>query len=393
VIWTEEELSFVRERARTWDIYYSESLWGSGLYQILEPLLDSFNDDGGVPKQIGTHTESLPETTATVLLSLSRMRLIGYPMRNKIHEYLWSTHSLVKAGLESAEDAEGTLHCWSDHSRNVWTTTLCLWALMGTAYDGKYSPLMSPSIGWLIEQQRPEGGWGFDKLENNPSSVFLTAACIYTLHLSQYLRPEREGVELPGRVSSAVARGMKWLQERQDPRTGLWTDEHGNGEPTASSMALWALRLSHEESARRSLKRGLESLLRELRKTRCGKSMDIANGTLPDSREPIALQGYTPAIPLALLQLGVDPHSPVVMGPLQFLRSSRQSTGWDFPVIGESGNARYLKSVPYVGTGEPLTFTTALALQTGHAWHRRLTRTAVEREIDGSTSRRRWTRV
>jgi hypothetical protein len=373
IVWSDEQYAYVRRQAALWDSFNSQQFFGVGLYQIVKPLLDSFNPDYGVPKQIETPSESLPETTATVLLALHRMHLLRGDMRELIQEYLWSAHHAVAAGLTGGVERFPDAQCWSAGTRNVWTTAACLWALIGTGYSGSREALYPGAARWLANEQNDDGSWGFSRDLSNPPSVFLTAVCLYTLRLARAARADL-GHDADESCQLAVSDGLEYLRRARNRSTGLWHLPSGELEPTSSVMALWALSSGGLDADRSVITSGVKSLSRRVGTKRCGATLEIATGTLPDSREAIALQGYTPALPLALLQMGVDPRHALITTPLNFLRTTRLPAGWDFPIIGSSQKGRYLKSVPYVGTGEPLTFTTALAMQTVHAWHRRMMR-------------------
>lgn len=375
-MWSQEQLEYVRSSAQDWDRYYSESFWGTGLFEVARPLLMSFNPDHGVPKQIAVPSESLPETTATVLLALHRMGLLRADMRESIQAYLWSTHYAVAAGLGN-EGAYPEAQCWSSATRNVWTSAACLWALLATGYRGPHEERYEPAARWLANQQNDDGSWSFSHDDANPSSVFLTAVATYSLHLAETELRQQRPHGWGNDIRLTITTGLDYLRRSQRQRTGLWHLPSGEPEPTGSAMALWALRRCGGSGVGSLVASGLRGLSKHIKSGHCGASCEIAAGTLPDSREPIALQGYTPAIALALLQLGLDPSHRLITDPLRFLRLTRQPLGWDFPMLGQGQPGRYLKSVPYVGTGEPLTFTTALALQTVHAWHRRLVRATI----------------
>ncbi|MFJ3897567.1 hypothetical protein [Streptomyces sp. NPDC090083] len=379
-IWNDHDLAFVRERARNWDVHYSELFWGARLYDLVEPLLASFNPDCGVPKQIGIASESLPETTATVLLALHRVGLLNQTMRERIHGYLWSTHYAIATGTVG-DSKYPENECWSSTSRNVWATATCLWALIATGYRGSHEGRYAAAFRWLIDAQDEDGAWGFSRDARNPPSVFLTAVCAYTLRLAAEFVGAGPNKSDQALIWPAVEAATKYLKRTRHRRSGLWHTSAGEPEPTSTAMALWAIRWCGTNDVGDLLGNGVRALSRAVGTALCGPSLEIAVGTLPDSREAITLQGYTPALPLALLQLDVDPFHRLIVGPLTFLRTSRQPNGWEFPVIGNERQGRYIKAVPYVGTGEPLTFTTALALQTVHAWHRRTIRWNIEQRL------------
>jgi hypothetical protein len=97
-----------------------------------------------VPKQIDTPSESLPETTSTVLVSLYRLEFLRDDMVSSVQGYLWSAHYAFgkhrQGDAHANERREGTTApedaCWSIGTRNVWITSLCLWVLVATRYRG-----------------------------------------------------------------------------------------------------------------------------------------------------------------------------------------------------------------------------------------------------------------
>lgn len=390
------QMKYIQRRCQIRDRLYTKEFWGVEIYAILEPLLISFNSDWGVPKQTSPalRAESLPETTATVGLALYRLGLLDQEARQQIQAYLWSTHaylaefSIRDGDVPLSEQSLGEVDldqaCWSSEGRNVWTTGLALWTLTATQYRGPYTILYEPAINWLIEQQDSSGGWGFAQSSDNPPSIFMTATTLYTLRLCENLLELSEYVR--GRIVEAVSRALAYLRGTRNLQFQLWPsmEDPQQPEPTASAMALWALYHCGEQGDLACFDLALNALRSELANNESWMSYVIAKGEIPDSGQVLALQGYTPAIPLALLSIGLSPLDPMVVKPLGFLQRTRQPDGWDFPVFSLTPG-RDIRSLYYVGTGESLTFTTALVIQMVEMWHRTLLQSGLAAWRNGAT--------
>lgn len=383
-----DQLQFAERQCHIRDRLYTKHFWGSNFYQVLEPLLKSFKADWGVPKQIDIRAESLPETTATVGLMLYRLGLIDPSAMNCIQNYLWSTHYYLASLLKSKQLNEIDQQeldrmnrdeaCWSMEGRNTWTTAICIWTLVASQYNGPFTSLYIPALNWLLLQQNGDGSWGFVRDSENPPSIFLTAIISFTLNLCLYKLSFLEN-EQRQKLQVSIDRSLEYLRRCRDSRTKLWSTQENQREmePTASTMALWALHHCGQSNDWTMIEEGVSGIKRLFTSNGSWYSYGIATGKIPDSGLSMALQGYTPALPLALMQLGVKPSDPVIVNAIEFIRENKQESGWDFPVFSRTPG-RYVKSLYYVGTGEALTFTTALAIQTVEVWHKRLLTAGLE---------------
>lgn len=386
---TDTHLQLIQDRCATRDRLYTRRFWETDFYHILEPLLHSFNSDWGVPKQIDILSESLPETTATVGLMLYRLRLINQVILRHIQDYLWSTHYYLSTVLKSKQLYEINTTdidrmsldeaCWSTEGRNVWTTAICIWTLVASEYNGPLTFLYTSALNWLLLQQNESGSWGFTRDPGNPSSIFLTAITAYTLRLCLQKLSSLSN-DQKQKLQKSINDALNFIRRSRNTRTNLWpTHEHvKESEPTASTMALWTLHFCGTSAEREVIDRGVTALRHLLASDDCWHTYEIATGKIPDSGLSMELQGYTPALPLALLQIGVSPDDTMIMRPVEFLRKNKQASGWDFPIFSRIPG-RYVKSLYYVGTGEALTFTTALVIQMVEVWHKRLLMNSLSR--------------
>ncbi len=250
--------------------------------------------------------------------------------------------------------------------------TVCIWTLVASQYNGPFTSIYMPALNWLLLQQNADGSWGFVRDPENPPSIFLTAITGYTLNLCLYKLPFLE-YEQKQKLQVSIDRLLEYLRRNRNAHTKLWPtqENYREMEPTASTMALWTLRHCGLLSDWAMIKEGVAGIKHLFASKGCWYSYGIATGKIPDSGLSMVLQGYTPALPLALMQLGVKPDDPVIVKAIEFIHRSKQESGWDFPVFSRTPGL-YVKSLYYVGTGEALTFTTALAIQMVEFWHKRL---------------------
>ena len=116
----------------------------------------------------------------------------------------------------------------------------------------------------------------------------------------------------------------------------------------------------------------------------------IVHDELPEKGSVKTLQGYTPAIALTLMQIGVSPTDTMVLKAIGILAREKRADGWPFGTTGPTSFPMAAhaskRGLYYVGSGEALTFTTALALWTIEVWHAKLLRARMKPFVDGEVS-------
>ena len=186
-----KSLHLIQDKCLLRDRMYSKDFFrGESYFTVLEPLLDCILASGGVPKGTNDREHPLPETTATCLLALYRMRLIDNDTVSLMQHYLLSTNIEV-AGLIQSQRADHYIPDWeacawsANEGANVWSTANALWALIVSQYRGQYYPSVLASVLWLTRQQAVDGGWPFVNQKHSQSNVFLTSTVLYVLNLAQ----------------------------------------------------------------------------------------------------------------------------------------------------------------------------------------------------------------
>lgn len=386
---SDKSLRLIQEKCRLRDHLYSKDFYNDvSLFTVLEPLLDCILKGGGVPKGTIDRDQPLPETTATCLLALYRMKFIDNDTLKSMQSYLLSTNIEIFSLMQSKQIVSGSYtpnwqECaWSaTEGANVWSTSNALWALLATRYRGTYYPSVLASVLWLARQQEIDGGWSIARSERNSSNVFLTSTVIYVLNIAQNIHNYSTAEKRE--IRKSIEEGISFLLSKRCNGKDYWaynpSDPNDKSiEPTTTSTALWALHSCLGKGAESTVKRGVAYLRQNLRGKPMWDDKVIIHGEIPSNGSIKTLQGYTPAIALTLMQIGVSPTDPMILKTINQLAQDRRSDGWPFgttsPVNPPMAAHARKRGLYYVGSGEALTFTTALAIWTIEVWHARLLR-------------------
>ncbi len=406
ILATNVDLADIKHLCRLRDERYTTTFYGEPFFKIISPIIDSILQNGGIPCFIGEGANPLPESTATCLLALYRLRIINEQTVQQIQNYLLGTNTELARILSSYHDSFdpnviSIEDCaWNvSEGRNVWSTSQVLWALIATRYDGIYKPILLASVRWLLKQQYPEGGWAFVAERKNKPNVFVTSLTLYTLKLSLRL-PEWKEVERR-EIQEAIVKGCDYLIKSRSPGRSYWTSDLSSNdtsiEPTSTAMALWALHhcSPKQPGIRDIITDGVMALKRDLGKKDVWDSQIIVDGYISETGKQKTLYGFTPSLPLILLQLGVSPTDEAIIKPINLLLKIKRTTGWEFfstKKQPKSASGYYDPRVHYVGSGDTMTFTTALAIWTIEEWHKQLLRHSVGAQIGNIQSKLTETR-
>ena len=366
------------------DNKYTTRFYGQPLYDIVKPIIDSILPSGGIPCFVNEGKNPSPESTATCLLALSRLKLIDHQTVSFIQEYLFSTNSEVarlnEKGAKDYSDIKPDCCAWSEvDGKNVWSTSQVLWALLATGYNKKYQPVILGAIEWLISQQYTNGGWAFLSVKENIPNIYISCMALYALKLSLH---EKWSDQTQRLINDSLLKGCQFIIESKVPKKPYWNclQEVNNNveiEPTTTAMAIWALKFCapKQYDVEDIVIQGIKALRKDQEKKNVWDNKITVDGYSPETKQQKVLQGYTPSIAFILLRLGVDPLDQLVLKSLNVIINSRCAEGWDFYSTSTQPKTAtgYLNpKVHYVGSGETMTFTTALSLWTVEEWHKRL---------------------
>lgn len=336
------------------DFYLSKQFFSTKYENIADPLIKSFIPKKGIPLNLKKPRDYYSSTTSTTLLSLHHMRLLSEELRNSFHETLFwlrdnTENTITKPKLE--EDK----YAWDvSESANVWCTSLALWSLLETNYDGEKNDELIQTSLWLVDQQRTGNGWGFDV--QSKSSVFITAITIHALKLALTNLDFSEGDYT--RINNGINNGVRFISnsKKEEDDIVYWNinEDTDEADETNTLYALWILKSINESDP--NIKKGLNFI----KKCWSSKSILEFNNIIEESdtkyRQHKIITSYTPSFPILLLQLGISPYDDVCIKSMNWLKEKKRNLGWNLPGQNE----------------DSLSFTTALALWTISDWHRSL---------------------
>ena len=304
-------------------------------------------------------------TTSTSLLSLHHMRLLSEELRNSFHETLFwlrdnTENTITKPKLEEDQ------YAWDvSESANVWCTSLAIWALLETNYNGVKNDDLKISSLWLVEQQRTGNGWGFDV--QSKSNVFITAITIHALKLALTNIDFEENDYI--KIDTSINNGIQYIVNSKIEEENLvyWNidDETQVADETNTLYALWILKSIDESDP--SIQKGLNFIRKCWSKRRVLELQNIIEESNTKYQQHKIITSYTPSFPILLLQLGISPYDDLCIQSINWLKDKKRNLGWNLPGYNE----------------DPLSFTTALALWTISVWHRSLISTTI-RDIESA---------
>src|SRR5579859_3395185 len=326
--------------------------------QIVDSLLNSFVPMKGVPTCLmEDHPLYFAGTTATVLLALHHMKALPGNLYQDFHETLFwlrdNTHNLT-VNKKLPEDSVA----WDvAEGPSVWTTSIAIWALLGTGYAGPRLDEIKDAALWLIKHQGKFGGWGETTIGTN--NLFLAGNIIHALRLvlsspAHFTTSEHE------QIKQAIILGIESIRSTssQKRRSVYWkvqTDEGSKPDPTSTLCAIWAL---YEEGAHQD-KDLIKGGIHYLKDTLQGQSIWNFRSMVaepPIHSSAIKIVSFTPSFVIPLLRIGCSPFDDICLAPIQWLEQNRMDKGWSHSNFGHEGH--------------PLTFTTAYGLWAIKIWHR-----------------------
>lgn len=354
-----------KESVELRDFYFSTEFFGEKFSSVVEPLLNSIDEEKGVPLHIVPEEKEFYYTTTatTVLLSLHHLKILNSELRTKLHELIFKYRDWAPNVDIKTKDDEDAVAWDVSESASAWCTSHAIWSLLETGYNGDKLDEIKDATLWLLNQQNADGGWGFDK--KCESRIFFTSLVIKALHLSLIkLNLDSEEQE---NIKKAIERGISYILNTKNERdnTVFWglEPDDGEGDATYTAFAIWSLHDYEKEKHEEIITKAVNFLREDL------KSKDIWEFKEIVSEKSNTKYGYhkniisfTPAMPLILLRLGIDPNDDLCLKPINWIKENRSKAGWPLPGY----------------TGGELTFTTAMALWAVNDWQRAINKTDIQ---------------
>lgn len=221
--------------------YFPRAFFSKDLKEIVEPLLAIFNNDSGFPLYIQDNVEYYPSVTSTILIALYHTRMIDDEFKNRIQTTIFNLKTRTDNKTKKERNPEDVAAWDVSEGANCWTTSMVIESLLETGYSGNGIDEIKEAILWLKDQQKDDGGWGFDRI--CISKVFFTARVMYALHLGKRLfNPE---CSQSRDLERSLLMGEDFIKNKV--RTGFniyyWPDEADDNkpDPTNTIIALWIL--------------------------------------------------------------------------------------------------------------------------------------------------------
>lgn len=344
----------IKDLARIRDFYLSTEFYEDLFENVITPLIQVFNPEKGMPLVIEKPSDYFTSTTSTTLLSLFHTNIIDSSLLNEFHKVIFrmrdhSENSAIKN--KKKEDS----YAWDvSESASVWATSLAIWSLLETGYQGNRIDEIKAALLWLVDQQQVNGGWGFD-IECK-SRLYFTGLALHALRLS-LSRLSLNGQE-KHKITKAIGDGIQFIlnERKTGEKIVYWTTVEGNTDPDATSTlyALWALFEHNPDGYQDLIDKGLQYIRKDLQGKDIWEFREIVSEIETKYKTQKVVVSFTPAFPLLLLKLGVSPLDDMCIKPITWLRKNKTTKGWSLPNYSKNS----------------LSFTTAFAVWTINQWHK-----------------------
>jgi hypothetical protein len=336
------------------DFYYSSNFFNVSFDKIIKPLINSFIYKRGIPLKLESSSNYYTSTTATTLLSLYHIKAIDEQYINKFHDTLFWLKDNTKNSVVKEKNSEDRVAWDVSESASVWATSLSLWALIDTKYKGDRLNEIKDAIIWLANQQKENGGWGFDI--KSPSRIYFSALAIYTIQKSlkniTFSEDKREYLKKIKQV------GLQYILEKkiQNENEIYWTTKINQKEepdPTTTLYAIMTLYKENKNKYKQTINMAINFLRHQLKDEiwDCKKFIEETDTKYGTQKIIIS---FTPSFIIPLLRFGIDPYDEIIIKPLFWLRKNRLKNGWSMPGYSK----------------DTLSFATAYSLWAITLWHK-----------------------
>lgn len=243
--------------ADSW-ININDALGPIRIRNLIAPLIESINDEGGVSYVLNVDDRYRSSTLATVLDALVDVKLLPLDAVHHMQDHLFSLKDSFTPKTDNddkidklPEDAPA----WGiDETPSVWTTSMAVIALLNTGFVTRDTTTrdmvteLRDTIYWLVEQAYPEGGWGYQKFSESPAclpSVPMTALAMKAIIIAQNERrlfnDDAKRSRRFNKIVTALEKGkdflMKKEQTNQDGSSVYWSFQDVPG----VSITTWVL--------------------------------------------------------------------------------------------------------------------------------------------------------
>ncbi len=357
----------IDDLANLYDFYFSKNFFNKDFKNVINSLVGSFNEQYGFPLSINdSEVAYYPSVTSTVLLALFHMKMINVGFKNKICDSIFNLKDRTPNKI-TKEKIDEDYAAWDvSESANCWSTSLVIESLLETGYSGDKIEKIKGAVLWLKDQQRDDGGWGFDK--TCISRIFFSSIVLFALQLGKELFTPGSSEEKD--IRTTISLGLNFIEKEavEDINTIYWTVAKGNddADPTNTVMALWILNKLNKLSDRVKEK-ALRYLRLELRNKEIWDFKAIVNEINTKYGSHKIIISFTPCIPLILLDIGVDPMDELCLKPIIWLKKNLDQ-GWKLPAY----------------KGGILSFAYALGLWTVIKWQRTASRNLLSKNIENN---------
>ena len=225
--------------------------------ELMQPLIDSINDDGGVSYVLGEPKRYRTSTLATVLDALFDVKLLPLAAVHQMQKHLYDLKDSFSP-LDAADDKINKLPedvpAWGiDETPSVWTTSMAIITLVNTGFasndatDRDIVRSLRDSVYWLTEQAYSDGGWGYQKYNDSDScksSVPMTALAMKAIILAQndgqIFNFDAKSNHRFNKITATIQKGKEYLIQQKKEREDKYVYwEYDNKEGV--SVTTWVL--------------------------------------------------------------------------------------------------------------------------------------------------------
>lgn len=348
--------------ADSW-INVNDGLGPIRIRNLISPLIDSINDEGGVSYVLNVNERYRSSTLATVLDALVDVKLLPLDAIHYMQDHLYSLRDSFTPKNDNDDKIEKQPEdapAWGiDETPSVWTTSMAVIALLNTGFVTRDTTTrdmvteLRDTIYWLVEQAYPDGGWGYQKFPESPAclpSVPMTALAMKAIIIAQNDRrlfnDDAKGNRRFNKIVTALEKGkdflMRKMQADQNDSLAYWSYQDVPG----VSITTWVLETlkflaesaiscynldEYETLKPKVLNYIYENLPdKDIEETYCQSEKfffaekSAALKYKPHLKSEKSFYTFKPFIVSKLLDLGENPHNPRICLMVKWLLENRE---------------------------------------------------------------------